>query len=165
MFQSHINLSFWLKTQLSELYNLSKFKENPLRSFQARRKSLRNNFSFFTALIISFKSFLYHILKMIKVNKMVSQFVSIDIRLDFTCSILRELTEAATRAVPLLKTRLWHRYFPENTFFTQHLWNAASGLIRKLFNIFKSQKLAKLGYLKKSIKSEMEWKKTGAWMN
>ena len=137
MFQSHLNLSFWLKIQLSEPYNPSKFKENQLRSFQARRKSLRNNSSFLTAMIISFKSFLYHILKLIKVNKMVSQFVSTDIRLDFTCSILRELTEAATRAAPLLKTRL-ARVFSckfceifENTFFTQHLWNAASGLIRK----------------------------------
>ena len=114
MFQSHLNLSFWLKIQLSEQYNPSKFKENQLRSFQARRKSLRNNSSFLTAMIISFKSFLYHILKLIKVNKMVSQFVSTDIRLDFTCSILRELTEAATRAAPLLKTRLWHGYFPVN---------------------------------------------------
>ena len=114
MFQSHLNLSFWLKIQLSEPYNPSKFKENQLRSFQARRKSLRNNSSFLTAMIISFKSFLYHILKLIKVNKMVSQFVSTDIRLDFTCSILRELTEAATRAAPLLKTRLWHGYFPVN---------------------------------------------------
>ena len=96
MFQSHLNLSFWLKIQLSEPYNPSKFKENQLRSFQARRKSLRNNSSFLTAMIISFKSFLYHILKLIKVNKMVSQFVSTDIKLDFTCSILRELTEAAT---------------------------------------------------------------------
>ena len=113
MFQSHLNLSFWLKSQLSEPYNLSKFKENPLRSFHARRKSLRNNFSFLTAMI-SFKSFLYHILKLIKVNKMVSQFVSIDIRLDFTCSVLRELTETATRAAPLLKTRPWHRHFPVN---------------------------------------------------